>query len=137
MASMAQQGAAGQGGPDRRTWQAVTAPAPANGLWLKWKQIGDTVEGEFEGIAPSKLGGDVGTVLTALGPKKFSLPVSLARQLRQVPEGAPIVISYVAEQPTASGGTVKLFSVLVPSDVKLLEVEKAEESDSKHDRDPF
>jgi hypothetical protein len=120
---MTQSGQAVQGSPDRHTWRPVEVPTPANGLWLKWEQIGDEVEGEWQGMSIGKFG-EVGTVLTASGPKKFSLPVTLARQLRRVPEGTPTLISFVGEAQTKSGGTVKLFSVLVPPDVALLEPER-------------
>jgi hypothetical protein len=135
MPSMTQSKRVVQGTPDRRTWQAVDAPGPANGLWLKWETIGDEVDGEWRGISTGKFG-EIGTVATTLGPKNFSLPISLARQVRRVPVGAPILISFTGEMPTKSGGSVKIFSVLVPPDIKLLEV-KASEPDPENDRVPF
>ena len=63
--------------------------------------------------------------------------MNLDRQLRRVPVSVPILISFTGETPTKAGGSVKIFSVLVPPNVKLLEVEKADEPDPKNDRVPF
>ncbi len=94
-----------------KRWRRV-----GQGQFHKWEQAGEEFEGTWRGAHEGRYG-PLGTLETSEGLITFPLPAALLDRLRQVGEGAEVLIQYTGMQTSKAGRSFKGFEVYVAGDV--------------------
>ena len=89
------------------------------GQFHRWETAGDELEGIWRGAHDGRYG-PLGTLETHEGLVTFPLHAALLERLRQVGQGAEVLIRYVGRQTSKAGREFKAFEVYVAGDDLLL-----------------
>ena len=93
-----------------KRWRRV-----GQGQFHKWAQAGEEFEGTWRGAHEGRYG-PLGTLETSEGLITFPLPTALLERLRQVGQGAEVLIQYTGMQTSKAGRPFKGFEVYVAGD---------------------
>jgi len=93
-----------------KRWRRV-----GQGQFHKWEQAGEEFEGTWRGSHEGRYG-PLGTLETSEGLITFPLPTALLERLRQVGQGAEVLIQYTGMQTSKAGRPFKGFEVYVAGD---------------------
>ncbi len=93
-----------------KRWRQV-----GQGSFHKWEQPGEEFEGTWRGMHDGRYG-PLGTLETSEGVLTFPLPTALFERVKQVREGAEVLIRYTGLQTSKAGRTFKGFEVFVAGD---------------------
>jgi hypothetical protein len=84
---------------------------------IQWEQEGQFVDGILVAIeeVETRFGeGTIARVRKGNSLRSFFCPIDLQRQLRYLPIGIPVHVTFMGEEPSGKGNDIKRFTVMVP-----------------------
>ena len=90
------------------TWKKVNNEDDTHQNFIKWTEVGQEMEGTWEGLSEGKFG-DLGQI----DGTKFPMHTVLTRALGEIAEGAKVKIVYLGMMTSKRGSRYKGFDVFI------------------------